>query len=160
MFGRPPTCTATLPRSGYRCRFAARRETGLCINHDPAYRVQQVANRTKGLALAAEARARRAQSPLYTFNMDLSDRTAVQALLDTIIRLELSGRIPLARSRNLIRAIAIATRNFDPPARTRDGNRRSAHNYTDYVLRQRAIQRRVEAVLARAEQHEESGPRS
>ena len=109
MFGRPPTCTATLS-AGYRCRFAARRETGLCINHDPAYRAQQIANRTKGLERAAAAREHRAHSPIYTLDTDLSDRTAVQALLDTVIRLELTGRIPLARSRNLLRAIS------SPPA--------------------------------------------
>ena len=155
MFGRPPTCTATLS-AGYRCRFAARRETGLCINHDPAYRAQQIANRTKGLERAAEARERRSHSPISTLDTDLTDRTAVQALLDTVIRLELTGRIPLARSRNLLRALSIATRNFDPPVRYRDGQQRSRHNPTDYALRQRAIQRQVETALAEADERDEA----
>ena len=159
MFGRPTNCTASLTAGG-RCRFAARRETGLCINHDPAYRAQQVAYRTKGLERAAAARERRSQSPIYTLNTDLTDRTAVQALLDTVIRLELTGRIPLARSRNVIRAIAIATRNFDPPVRYKDGRRRSAHDFTDYAHRQRAIQRQIEAALAHAEHREEDNPAS
>lgn len=111
---RPLRCHAISRRTGEICLFPARTEHAFCINHDPEYQAIQRHNaRTAGHASA------RARSPIDIESLCLwiGDRAGIQAALDTVIRLELLGRISPARSRNVLRALAIAARNFDDPRR-------------------------------------------
>jgi hypothetical protein len=113
MTHEPHLCTATT-RSGDPCRFMARRATGLCINHDPEYQEQQHANVRR--ATEAAIAARKLPPPVLE-DLDLSTRAGVQAALEAVLRLEMQGKLPAHRVRNLIRGLAIAARNFDPPGR-------------------------------------------
>ncbi|MFN0095814.1 MAG: hypothetical protein ACKVVT_13695 [Dehalococcoidia bacterium] len=113
-------CPATT-RAGNPCRFPARPGTGWCINHDPEYRAQQAENRARGVQTAAARRTHAAtirrsarQATTLVDPWLLSDRASIQALLDTVVQLELAGALPAPRARVLIRAAALAIRNFDP----------------------------------------------
>jgi hypothetical protein len=102
-------CAGTT-RSGTHCNFAARRATGLCINHDPAYRARQDEHRRHGARTSVESRR---QPPIAWDELDFSNRTGVQAALETVVRLDLEGRLSSARTRTLVRSLALAARNFD-----------------------------------------------
>ena len=73
-----PRCSGTR-KDGQPCGFAARRETGLCINHDPSYIERQRENRERGLRNSANNRR---AMPIRLDEFDLSERAAVQALVD------------------------------------------------------------------------------
>jgi len=110
-FPPTPIIGTALNKAGKPCAFVARRASGLCINHDPAYHEQQRLNARKGAA--ASVATRRSRS-IRVDAVDLSSRVRIQALLDAVIRLELLGRIPPSRSRNLIRALSLAGRTLAP----------------------------------------------
>ncbi len=103
-----PPCSAQ-NRKGKHCRFPARRGRGLCINHDPEYRQKQEENRLKG---SKEAQRQRNRPPVTLAELDLSERSSIQALVEAVITLELRGSMSATRSRNLIRLLSIATRNL------------------------------------------------
>ena len=157
----PMPCTAltaltALTASGILCRFSARRGANLCINHDPAYRSEQVQQRQRATDAAAHSRKLRAEQRASSaiYNLDewvLADRSSIQALLDAVIRLELAGRLPNARARNLLRALSIAVRNFDlPPGDTTHG-RTSRHNLTRYHHTRQTLDGHLEALCAEAD---------
>ena len=154
------TCSAST-RDNIPCRFPARRNTTLCINHDPTYTAQQSLNSRTGTAAASHSRRLLAaqRSDTAVFNLDtmpLADRASIQALLDAVIRLELSGRIPGARTRNLLRALSIAVRNFDTP-RSDPNNpnphqpQAARHNLARYDLTRQAIDANIEALCTEAD---------
>ena len=103
-----PPCSAR-NRRGKPCRFPARRGRALCINHDPEYRQKQEENRRKG---SKEAQRQRHRPPVTLAELDLSERSSIQALVEAVITLELRGSMSATRSRNLIRLLSIATRNL------------------------------------------------
>jgi hypothetical protein len=148
-------CTS-LAASGAPCRFPARRDTTLCINHDPANRAAQTQQRQRATSAATRNRKLRAKqrSSSALYNLDawaLADRSSIQALLDAVIRMELAGRLPNVRARNLLRALAIAVRNFDtPPIDTAKG-RTSRHNLSRYHHTRHSRDTQLEALLAEAE---------
>lgn len=110
--GKSP-CGATT-RAGAPCRFSARKESGLCVNHDPAYKEQQRDNTRKGGQRSAEARfdPNMAEAlPLRELNF--ATRADIQATIALVTRLELFGRLSPVRSRNLLRALSIAARNIN-----------------------------------------------
>lgn len=132
---RPPDLCTGLTKAGEACGFSARRESGLCINHDPTYRERQAENTRRGLEAAhaatrKELRARVREPGFSQFN--LTTRERVQACLDGVIRLEMEGRIPLARSRNIIRACSLAMRNFNPPKHVGVQRYESRHDLERY----------------------------
>lgn len=108
-FPFPAPCSATT-RAGKPCRFAARKATGLCINHDPAYAEQQRKNVERATSRSLQART---AIPIPLEHIDLSTRDSIQAILDAVVRLELVGRLPPVRARNILRALSIAMRNLD-----------------------------------------------
>ena len=123
-----PRCSGTR-KDGQPCGFAARRETGLCINHDPSYIERQRENRERGLRNSANNRR---AMPIRLDEFDLSERASVQALVDAVMRLELTGRLSDARSRRLIRLLSIAVRNFDPPGWVPYRGRVAQHDFQRY----------------------------
>lgn len=149
-----PSCSATT-NDGRPCRFAARKATGLCINHDPAYRHQQAVNSAKGVE--ASRRARRRVYGLAFHQLDLTDRAGAQAALDAVIRLELAGQIPNHRARNLIRALSIAAHNFDPPP-TRDRYRgmHAEHDRDRYDWFRANLDRNLESLIREANAQDEA----
>jgi hypothetical protein len=148
-------CTA-LTASGQSCRFPARRGAAHCINHDPAGRAEQALQRQRATEAATRARRLRAElrttSALYAFDdWVLADRSSIQALLDAVIRMELAGRLPAARARNLLRALAIAARNFDTPRRDGPAAAAARHNLARYHHIRQSLDARLETLLAEAE---------
>lgn len=109
---RTPTLCSGVTRAGAPCKFSARQASGLCINHDPGYAEQQRRNTEKGVS--ASVRSRRAQAALIDYeDFNLLTPARVQAFLDTVTRLELTGRLSPARARNLIRIGQLAVRNVN-----------------------------------------------
>jgi hypothetical protein len=121
-------CSATT-RAGDACRFAARKVTGLCVNHDPSYKEQQHRNATSGgKKIYAGFRAyKREQNPPVT----LEDRASIQALAASLLTAELQGNLSPTQARNAIRLLNIAARNFDKPT-----GGRAFHGH-EYYLRRR-----------------------
>lgn len=107
---RLPTPCSAKTNAGHPCRFAARKDTGLCINHDPSYKDQQLRNVREGARRSLESRR---PLPVPLPGLHLTSRGSIQALLDLVVRLELTGQLPEARARHLLRALSIATRNLD-----------------------------------------------
>ncbi|MFN0148235.1 MAG: hypothetical protein ACKVT1_17175 [Dehalococcoidia bacterium] len=152
----PPTPCTAITAAGILCNFSARRGTYLCINHDPDYRDQQAAQRRRASEAAARNRKLRAEQRASSavYNLEewvLADRSSIQALLDTVIRLELAGRLPSARARNLLRALAIAVRNFDTPPLATANGRTSRHNLSRYHHTRQSLDAHLESLLAEAE---------
>jgi hypothetical protein len=130
-FHLPTPCSATR-NDGEPCGFAARRQSGLCINHDPDYAKQQRANVLKG---SSHSRQARQQAAMLSPGIDLFSATGIQAALDLVVRLELAGAISSSRSRNLIRALSLASRNRTVTAA--DAFRRSAELSHYHALAER-----------------------
>ncbi len=107
---RPPDPCSATTRAGNPCQFAARKATGLCINHDPAYAQQQRKNVENATRRSLQVRT---AIPIPLEQVDLSTRASIQAILDAVVRLELAGKLPPVRARNILRALSIATRNLD-----------------------------------------------
>ena len=110
--GAPPMarCTAFTNR-GAGCLANALHGSPYCLHHEPA----KVEARRQNAAAGGRAsgHARRQPGPIPTAGIDLSDRAGIQAAVDAVVPLELVGRISQSRSRNILRALAIAARNFN-----------------------------------------------
>lgn len=137
-----PTCSGTT-LAGQPCNFPARRDTGLCINHDPTYRDQQRQNTLKGVRASVEVRK---LTPILLTDINLTDRAELQALLETIVHLELQGRISTARARNLIRIVSLAIKNLghSPHGWIRDRDR---HHFDRYMSSRMRLNRILPPVL-------------
>lgn len=92
--------------------------------------------------------------PIRLDQFDLSDRAAVQALVDTVIRLELTGRLSDARGRRLIRLLSIAIRNFDPPPRDPGGHRVAHHDRERYETLRTFLEPHLEHICALADERD------
>jgi hypothetical protein len=95
--------------SGKPCQFPARNGSAHCINHDPEYADTRRENGRAGGAASAEARR---PIPLSEIHVDFSTRAGIQAAAEAIAMLEFVGRISPTRSRNIIRVLSLAARNF------------------------------------------------
>jgi hypothetical protein len=96
--------------SGKPCQFPARNGSAHCINHDPEYADTQRENVRSGGAASGEARK---PIPFSEIHVDFSTRAGIQAAAEAIAMLEFVGRISPTRSRNIIRVLSLAARNFD-----------------------------------------------
>lgn len=138
-------CSATT-RAGKPCRFPPRRDTTLCINHE------QNPERPAALrrATAASAASRRPPIDLLETAMSFTDRASVSAVLDAVVRLKTSGRISFDTAAIMLRACAIASRNFDRTGQTLAGPRPQGHPPQEYFARLRALLNTVDAILEEA----------
>ncbi|MGE0600863.1 MAG: hypothetical protein AB7J35_04095 [Dehalococcoidia bacterium] len=144
-------CQATT-RHGKRCRVAPRRGETLCLNHRPGANPE---------AAIATARASRKASPaieLLNSVIALNDRTSIQAVLDEVIRLALSGRIDYKRARIVLQACAIAVRNFDPAPITLSGPKPQQHDWQSYFGRVKAALLTIDPLLAANEPADDEDP--
>jgi len=160
VIGQQPTGCAATRADGRPCRFPTRLNHTHCINHDPAYRDQQAANRRVGVRAATHTRQLRARLRRTTalYELDewaLADRASIQAVLDAVIRLELAGRIPNHRSRNVIRALAIAVRNFDTPPTDTTHARTYRHNLDRYRRARHVLDANLEALCNEADSRDQ-----
>ena len=110
-----PTGCRAATTLGNPCRAPARRSRPYCVAHDPEFREQHLAHTRLGGVNSG--RVRRSAADLEIDSVDLQNRAAIQALIDSVIRLQLTGHLPASRARSLERLIALAVRNFDTPAR-------------------------------------------
>jgi len=139
-------CTA-LTKVGTPCGAPARRASGLCVNHDSGYREEHQANAAAGGR--ASGIARRQLEPVDLGFVNLTNRTAIQALLDSLLRLELLGKLPPARSRMLVRILSLAIRNFDTAARMHHLDARVAtHDPNAYGRARHAFDAQTEDLLS------------
>ena len=96
-----------ITRFGEPCGFPPRKASSFCINHEPGART------TEAAAHARAARTRSAEE-FYKAGFSLDTHGAIQAVIDTVVRLVLAGRISDGTANTVLRACAIASRNFDP----------------------------------------------
>jgi hypothetical protein len=113
-------CHYILERTRTQCGFYPIRGRPLCRNHDPRNREQ---HRAQSVAGGRANRRPQAKVEVGDINISLKDRSGIQAILHAVIALEFVGQISPARSRNIVRALSVATRNFDDTAhRNRAGH--------------------------------------
>ena len=135
-------CTA-LTRRGLPCRFRPPRGATICVNHDPDADQRQAGLR----AGHASAVARRTPSEhLIHTVLSLTDRASIQAVLDTLIRLEFAGRISHDRATIILRACSIASRNYDRAPDTLSGPHPQQHDWFSYFDK-------VQSLLATVDPH-------
>ncbi len=133
---------------GLPCRFPARTSSDRCVNHDPGYAATRRANAVAGGLASGQARK---PIPLSEVHLDFLDRAGIQAALEAVVRLEMVGRISPARSRNILRALSIAQRNFDrDAARPAGSDRRDRQESVRYYRARRDISRNLAAVTEEA----------
>ena len=133
------TCTGTT-RRGQPCRMTPRRGVDYCINHEPG------ANTSASASRAGSARRGPSQH-LMEAVLSLTDRACIQAVLDAVVRLTLSGRISEDRARIVLRACTIATHNFDPSADTLAGPTAQQHDWFPYFDRVHALLKTIDPLL-------------
>jgi len=139
-------CTA-LTKDGTPCRVASLRGASHCLNHDPGYQEEQQANSAAGGR--ASGVARRHLEPVDLGFVNLTNRTAIQALLDALLRLELLGKLPTARSRMLVRILSLAIRNFDTAARMHHLDAQVAtHDTNAYGRARRAFDLQIDDLIS------------
>ena len=138
-------CTATTKR-GIPCRFPARRDTDRCINHEEGAGTA-VAAANAGLA-SGVARRRYPASILGDTVFSLTDHISIQAVLDTVIRLQFAGRLDPKHANIILRACAIASKNFDPVRSYNSPRTRDAHDWFDYFDKVMPLLETIDTVLA------------
>ncbi len=148
--GSHRTCTA-LTRDGLPCRFPPPTGAERCINHDGTTRGRDAASRA-GLA-SALARRRPSQHLLYTV-LSLTDRPSIQAILDSLIRLQFAGAMPVDRARIILGACAVAARNFDRAADTVAGPNPQKHDWFPYFDKVESLLATVDPLLDESDQED------
>ncbi len=147
-------CSATT-RRGAPCGFAPRRGTNRCINHEDGAPTREASAK----AASASVAARRYPSEwLGETALSLRDRASIQAVLDALVRLQLSGRISIARSAIILRACSIATRNFDRLPSTLYATERQDHDPTTYWSMLQGLLGDVDDLLEEAAEHDNPPP--
>jgi hypothetical protein len=131
-------------RKGNRCRMSPMRGQDYCVNHRPG------ADRAEAASLAgiASGRARRppTQDLMHTV-FSLTDRASIQALIDTVIRLLLAGRLNRPRAHVILRACNIAIANFDRTADTLTGPKPQQHEWGPYFTKVQSILATIDPLL-------------
>ena len=105
----PRALCASLTKAGRPCGFAARRETGLCVNHDPAVRELQQARRILGARRSVESRTGAWRAALAARPIDIRTTAGRLDAINHFIALEVAGTLPAPVARRLIRVLAAAT---------------------------------------------------
>lgn len=108
----PPTPCAATTHAGRPCRFAARRESGLCVNHDPGFAMIQDAARERGRRSQRVARDATLRDALRTIEVDLGSRDGYARALTTLMRLELADALPVRTRNRLLRIVAAAATRY------------------------------------------------
>ena len=150
------SCIA-LTAKGSPCRFKTAPDAPYCPNHDPRNQA--------ALSLQNRANARRLRpgpsSRLLDTSFALTDRLSIAAVMDVVLRLQLSGRISDARARTILRYCQVAARNFDRiPANT---GAREHHEWRPYFQRVEGLLGTIDPLLDEANERDataESEPRS
>lgn len=103
-----------LNKEGKPCRYDLPEGVEYCGAHDPSLTKEdrRVAASRAGKASGAARR----QKSIYEIPLNLANRSGIQAAIQAVTALEFAGRLPGTRTRNLLRALALASRNFNPPA--------------------------------------------
>lgn len=142
-----PSCTAKT-RRGNPCRFRVAPGTDRCLNH------AEGADTSASATRAAHARHGPSKHLLETV-LSLTDRSSIQAVLDTLIRLEFSGRISHDRASIIVRACAVAARNFDRTIETLEGPRPTEHDWFPYFQKVQSLLETVDPLLDEANASED-----
>jgi hypothetical protein len=138
-------------RRGNPCRFRVANGTEFCLNH--AENADTSANGTRAIS----ARHGPSKHLLETV-LSLTDRPSIQAVLDTLIRLEFAGRISHDRASIIVRACAVAARNFDRTIETLDGPKPPEHDWFPYFQKVQSLLETVDPLLDEANATEASEP--
>ena len=106
-------CCSALTKFGERCIAFPVRTSAFCVGHDPALREKRLEACSRGgRTTAGRRRKERKAQDFIVASLTLSDRASLQEAIDAVFRLELTGKLPVARGRHLLRVLAIASRNL------------------------------------------------
>jgi hypothetical protein len=120
------------------------RDANYCVNHRPDADLTASASR----AGQASGRARRQPTQhLMHAVFSLTDRASIQALIDTVVRLLLAGRLSRARAHVVLRACNIAIANFDRTADTLTGPKPQQHEWGPYFTKVQSILATIDPLL-------------
>lgn len=142
-----PACQA-FKDDGSPCKFSAPVDHEYCRNHDPNISEEE---RREAAARAGRASGvARQPLPVQAVDLDFSTRAGVQAALEVITRMELLGRITPVRSRNILRALTLAHRNFDKARFVPGTGERFLHNQREYRDSRQALIRNIAHIAEEA----------
>ena len=139
-------------RNGRACGFRVAPNASYCINHEPSANPSAAASH----AAAALAVARRKPSAhLLDTVLSFTDRASIQAVLDTLVRLVISGRISNERARIVLRACSVAAHNFDAALDTLTGPVPQKHEWFAYFDKVESLLITVDPLLKEAAAHDD-----
>lgn len=140
-------CTA-LTLEGEPCRFATKEGDDLCINHAPGN--DNAERGRRGSKARAAAIARKPSAGLLHATFSFSDRTSIQAVIDTVVRLLISSRVDYKTGSLVLRYCNAAIRNFDLAGRSLDGPKPQHHDTSAYFRKVEALLQTIDPVLLQA----------
>jgi hypothetical protein len=143
-------------RKGKPCRFPARRNASYCINHEPNANTTAAATHA---ATALSVARRKPSAHLIDTVLSFTDRASIQAVLDTLVRLVISGRISNERARIILRACSVAAHNFDPALDTLTGPVPQQHEWFAYFDKVESLLTTVDPLLQEAAEHDAEAER-
>jgi hypothetical protein len=150
----PYTGCEGITRRGMPCRFPARKGTNFGINHEPGAHTREAASRAGTAAAEAREDQRQETAELLRAVISFNDRASIQAVLDTVTRLSLAGRIPRSTAHIVLRACSIATHNFDAPRDTLTGIEPQQHERFSYFDRVNGLLHTIDPLLEEAADRE------
>ena len=116
----PKKCRGTNKQGG-PCGAYPLRAGDLCLYHE----ADAVTNLRDAQSRGGQGNARRPIMDLETLALDLHHRLDLQAMLETILRAQLSGALPARRGAQLLRNLGIAERNLSSMHRDAHRSRES-----------------------------------
>jgi hypothetical protein len=132
-------------KNGRECRWALPDGADYCSHHDPDTNDTAIASRA-GRA-SGESRRRPDPASLMEAIFSLNDRASIQAVIDSTIRLTLSGHLSAERANIIMRGCSIAARNFDPTVETLAGPKPPTHDYRPYLTKVESILLTIDRLL-------------
>jgi hypothetical protein len=126
--------------------------------HQPRANANTTAAATHAASILAATR-RKPSAHLIDTVLSFTDRASIQAVLDTLVRLVISGRISNERARIILRACSVAAHNFDPALDTLTGPVPQQHEWFAYFDKVESLLTTVDPLLHEAAEHDAEGER-
>ena len=142
-----------ITRKGGPCGFPPVKGERLCRNHKNPEQAREAAARASEAARVARARP---WMRMTGGAFSLHNRASIQSALDALVRLEIYGLIPEAKSRTLHKWFSLALRNFDRPKETLEGFAPQAHDAWEHHMRMVGFLASMEPALERATEREQA----
>ncbi len=144
-------CNAT-KKNGSPCGFHIAKGETVCINHKNPETVRRAAVRAS--RAAAIARQRNSAS-LIDAAFSLHDRASIQATIEGLLRLHLSGALSAETTRQAVSICRLALVNFDRPKETIGGWQAQSHEPSGHYSRTLGFLSSIDPLLVEAAERDE-----